>query len=302
MKTSLDVWSEGYLSFLLKVQKKAPRTIVDIRCTLNRVTKILSRFYPDEPLWQLSLNQFLRWMEFEREQGRTTRTLAKDLSHLRGLLNFAWRSGKCDKNVLDGFNLIESMPQPGAPNVLEVAEAKALIDSCSRKTSVDRQKRLIILLLYGCGLRTSELRFLDIGDIDLERQELFVRFGKGLRERRIPVPDGVWSELLAYMTGRSAKRGPLFRTERHRARISLSHICLIVREAGIKANISQPLFPRTLRHTFATHLMDRGVDMGIISMLMGHRSPKETGVYLHVLKGKREEAVSRLSLETEAEQ
>jgi integrase/recombinase XerD len=159
----------------------------------------------------------------------------------------------------------------------------------------------MILLLYGCGLRTSELRLLDISDVDLEGQEIFIRFGKGARERRIPVPDGVWSELLVYLARRNAKKGPLFRTEHHRKRISSSQICQVVREAGVRANFSMRLHPKTLRHTFATHLMDRGVDVGIISMLMGHRSPKETGVYLHVLKGKREDAVSKLYIETEAD-
>lgn len=302
MKTLLDVWSEGYLSFLLTVQKKAPGTIRDIRCTLKRVTKIMSGFFPDQPLWQLSLDQFLRWLEFERMQGRTSRTLAKEICHIRGLLNFAWRSGKCDRNVLEGFNLIDSTPKSEMPDVLQVSEARTLIMCCPRKTAADRRKRLVILLLYGCGLRTSELRFLDIGDVDLEKQEIFIRFGKGSRERRIPIPDGVWSELLVYLAGRSAKKGALFRTEQHRTRISQTQICQIVREAGIQAGLPKRLHPKTLRHSFATHLMDRGVDVGIISMLMGHRSPKETGVYLHVLKGKREDAVSRLSLITEVSQ
>lgn len=65
-----------------------------------------------------------------------------------------------------------------------------------------------------------------------------------------------------------------------------------VRRTGIEWHVT----PKTLRHTFGTHLMDRGVDVGVISMLMGHRSPGETGVYLHVLPGRKEQAVARLPL------
>jgi integrase/recombinase XerD len=155
--------------------------------------------------------------------------------------------------------------------------------------------------MYGCGFRTTELRNLDVGDADLERQELLVRFGKGLRERRIPVPNGVWMELLAYLAERGGKTGPLFRTAEKKRRIRPLQICSIVRNAGIRARLAQPVLPKTLRHTFATHLMDRGVDIAVISSLMGHKSPKETGVYLHVLRGKKEEAVTRLPIKRRTE-
>ncbi len=296
MKSTLDVWTEGYLEYLYKVQKKGWRTIIDIRCTLKRVLGIVDAMYPGKALWQLSLAQLLRWLEHDRAEGRAVRSLAKDLSHVRGLLTYAWRSGRCDRNVLDGFNLQDDAPEPAKPQHLELAEVRALIEACPRKTSRDRQERLVVLLLYGCGFRNAELRALDVEDIDLQRQEIFVRFGKGERERRVPVPGGVWSELLVYLAERRARRGALFRTTQKHRRIAALHVCDIVRRAGIRAGIANPVFPKTLRHTFATHLIDRGVDIGVIASLMGHRSPQETGVYLHVLQGKKEDAVARLSM------
>ena len=69
--------------------------------------------------------------------------------------------------------------------------------------------------------------------------------------------------------------------------------------AAARAELTWKVTPKTLRHSYATHLMDRGVDVAVIARLLGHRSPRETGIYLHALKGRAEEAVDRLSLKTE---
>jgi len=76
----------------------------------------------------------------------------------------------------------------------------------------------------------------------------------------------------------------------------VNDVCAIVRAAAQRAGLPDDVTPRTLRHSFATHLMDRGVDLAIIASLMGHRSPQETGVYLHVLPGRAQSAVNKLSL------
>jgi integrase len=87
---------------------------------------------------------------------------------------------------------------------------------------------VVILILYGCGLRTSELRQLNVDDLDLDRREVFVRHGKGDRQRKIPVPQGLWTELLAYLGERGGKRGPLLRTAAKQARLGALTICRIV--------------------------------------------------------------------------
>jgi integrase/recombinase XerD len=151
----------------------------------------------------------------------------------------------------------------------------------------------VILLLYGCGLRTSELCQLDVGDICRERQELTVRKAKGDRPRVVPIPDGVYMELLAYLLERG-KRGALFRTAARGARINHTHVADIMHNATARAGLGKEVTARTLRHSFATHLMDRGVDLAVIASLMGHRSPAETGVYLHVLPQRPQAAVRTL--------
>lgn len=292
-RLELDPWLEGYLSYLSNVRRMAHRTVVDIRCTLKKICAFMDETRPGTPLWKLTLKDYLLWLNEERSQGRPETALAKELSHLRGLLDYAWRSGRSDRNVLDGFSLQHNLPK-SAPRSLTLEEAERLIHACPRQSSEQRRNRLVVLLLYGCGLRTSELRGLDVQDVDVERQEIFVRHGKGHRQRTIPVPPAVWTELLAYLTERGGKRGPLFRTQAKRRRITGPEVSGIVNAAVSRAGISGKVTPRTLRHTFGTHLMDAGVGLAVIASLMGHRSPKETGVYLHVLPGKTKAAVDSL--------
>ena len=251
---------------------------------------------PGGSLWKRTLDDFLAWLSDSREDGYQEAALAKDLSHVRGFLEYSFRSGRCERNVLDGFSMNGRLQQR-APKVLTIEEAERLVKSCGRENATTRRQRMIILLLYGCGLRANELCRLDISDVNIERQELFIRKGKGDRQRHVPVPGAVWVELLAYLAEqRRGRRGPLFRTEHHKCRLSIALLGRIVKHNARRAGIEWLVTPKTLRHTFGTHLMDRGVDIGVISMLMGHRSPGETGVYLHVLPGRSEQAVDRLPL------
>ncbi|OQB38153.1 MAG: Tyrosine recombinase XerD [Candidatus Hydrogenedentes bacterium ADurb.Bin179] len=292
----LDPWIEGYLSYLQEVKQLTANSVKDTRCTLRKVDQYLNHHRPGQPLWRRPLEDFLGWLSFAREQGYRETGLAKDLSHVRGFLEYSFRSGRCERNVLDGFSLQDQLPVQ-VPQILNLEEAERLVKAQTHQPAPERHRRLVILLLYGCGFRTAELCGLDVGDVNIERQEIFVRKGKGGYQRYVPVPGGVWVELLAYLSERKGKRGALFRTEAKACRLQNPRVGEIVREAVRRAGLEDWVTPKTLRHTFGSHLMDRGVDVGVISKLMGHRSPAETGVYLHVLPGKKEQAVQHLKLQ-----
>lgn len=289
----LDPWIEGYLDYLGNVRRMNGRTIIDVRCTLKKVCTFMAAHAGERPLWRLSLEDYLRWLGHERNKGSSPSAMAKQLSHIRGLLDYTWRSGRSDRNVLDGFSLQDEVPK-AEPRALTLQEAEHLVKACTGRSAQERRSRVVVLLLYGCGLRTAELCGLDVQDISIERQEIFVRHGKGDRQRTIPVPGAVWTELLAYLAERGGKRGALFRTRARGRRMSQGEVGQIVQGAAVRAGIAGRVTARTLRHTFGTHLMDRGVDLAVIASLMGHRTPNETGVYLHVLPGRREAAVRSL--------
>lgn len=293
MRPILDPWIEGYLDYQLKVRRLRARSVVDMRCTLRRTVLMMDEIRPGVPLWKVTLEDYLQWVNRKREAGYSTGSINKDLSHLRGLLDYTWRSGRSDRNVLDGLTL-EDEPRLQAPKHLSVEEARQLMEACPGGSRAQRRDRLILLLLYGCGLRTGELCQLDVGDVDLERQEIEVRQGKGDRARRLPVPEAVWTVLLAYLAERPGRRGALMRTLAKGARVDAGEVCAVVSAAAQRAGLPAEVTPKTLRHSFATHLMDRGVDLAVIASLMGHRSAHETGVYLHRLPGRAEAAVQLL--------
>lgn len=293
MMQPLDTLIEGYLGYKRDVSRLTPRSIIDMRCSLTRVVRRMAEIRPDVPPWRLKLEDFLRYVELEREAQASTSAIAKYITHARGLLEYAWRSGRAERNVLDGFDL-QDKGRLKAPRSLSLEEAERLVNACPRASAHQRRDRLIVLLLYGCGLRTHELCALNVDHVSTERRALDLWTAKGDKPRTVPMPDGVYVELLAYLHERGGKRGALFKTDIKRRRVSNRDVADIVREAVLRANLSPDIKPKTLRHSFATHLMDRGVDLGVIASLMGHRSPKETGVYLHVLPGRKEAAVRHL--------
>lgn len=290
----MDPLIEGYLSYLDKVGRKVPRTVVDVRCTLRRISAAIRYRRPGVDLWRLDLEDYLHWLEHERQRGRSAAALAKCLSHVRGFLDYAWRSGRAERNVLDGFSLQHTLRRV-PPKHLTLQEAERLVQATALPGTIARRDRMIVLLLYGCGLRTSELCALDVGDVNRERHELVVLKAKGDRPRSVPIPQALYTELLAYLL-EHGKRGALLRTSARGKRISNKEVCAVVTSAATRAGLRPGVTARTLRHSFATHLMDRGVDLSIIASLMGHRSPQETGVYLHVLPQRPEAAVGTLPI------
>lgn len=292
--TRLDPLIEGYLDYKKDVNKVAPGTLRDIRSSLNRVLRQLQQVRPDVPLWRLSFEDYLRYVELERQADASPRCINKYITHTRGLLEYARRCGRADRNALEGFCLQDG-ERRAPPRSLTLQEAQTLIEACEQTTREQRRDRVIVLLLYGCGLRTHELCALNVQHLSIERREINVMTAKGDKPRTVPVPGAVFTELLAYLHERGGKRGPLFKTRVKKTRISNKDVGQVIGQAVQRAGLSADIKAKTLRHSFATHLMDRGVDLGLIASLMGHRSPQETGVYLHVLPSRKEQATTTLN-------
>jgi integrase/recombinase XerD len=144
----------------------------------------------------------------------------------------------------------------------------------------------ILMTLYGTGVRRAELTNLKITDVDSQRMVIHVQGGKGRKDRDIMLSPNLLTELREHY--RSLRRKPetwLFPGGKwHTADYPIDDkvVWYACREAAQRANIQKPLHPHTLRHCFATHLLENGADLRTIQMLLGHSSLKETTVYLHV--------------------
>ena len=158
------------------------------------------------------------------------------------------------------------------PSVMTKEEVKKLNESTDNVKS-----RLIISLLYSAGLRVSELVKLKVGEINFEDKTGWVRSGKGSKDRLFAISETLSKELKEYLTGREnqyvfSKSEPL--TTRNIQKI----IALTRKRAGIDKKVT----PHTLRHSFATHLLEQGTDIRIIQVLLGHSSLNTTQLYAHV--------------------
>ncbi len=219
------------------------------------------------------------------EQGLSKRTVARRLSSLRSFLKFLRRQGVLDKNPALGLRTPKQRSQ--LPSVLSADEVSDLLESPDGATRLGRRDRAMLETFYSTGLRVSEIVGMNLGDFDLDAGTVTVR-GKGKRER-IAVIGSVaasairrWIEVRGRVeNGRRFDRLALFLNHlgiristRSVARILGKHLKL----AGIRTHAS----PHSLRHSFATHLLDRGADIRSVQELLGHRSLSTTQIYTHV--------------------
>jgi integrase/recombinase XerD len=216
-------------------------------------------------------------------------TLRRRAASLRGFYRFCFAEGLVATDVAARFDL-PRRPRL-LPEVLSVEEVDALLSAQAGDTGVGLRDRALLELLYSSGLRISEALGLDREDLSLE--EAFVRVvGKGDRERLVPVGEVALDWLRRYIDGprpgwlaaaedRSSRGGPLFMSERGRRldrRRAWEMLAATARLAGLKQGIS----PHTLRHSFATHLLEGGADLRIVQELLGHASISTTQLYTHL--------------------
>jgi integrase/recombinase XerD len=208
-------------------------------------------------------------------------TVSRMLTTVRTFHRFALREGLVTDDPTAGVvrpRLPRALPHP-----LTVEEVTAIVEAPGDATPVATRDRAILELLYGAGLRISELVGLDVDDVDLEDAAVRV-FGKGSKERLVPIGRMARDAVAAYLT-----RGrPALATERSRAALFLNtrggrltrQSCSRLLDAHrTRAGITRVVTPHDLRHSFATHLLEGGADVRVVQELLGHASVATTQVY-----------------------
>ncbi|MEH3022713.1 MAG: site-specific tyrosine recombinase XerD [Pseudomonas oryzihabitans] len=225
----------------------------------------------------------LGWRLSEGYQARST---ARFLSGLRSFYKYSVREGR----VAEDPTLLVSMPQLGAPlpKSLSEADVEALLAAPDTEDTLGLRDRTMLEVLYATGLRVTELVSLTLDEVNLREGSLRV-FGKGSKERLIPLGEEAIAWLADYLkTARPLLLGGqpgdvLFPSQRGTVmtRQTFWHrIKLHAQVAGIRTSLS----PHTLRHAFATHLLNHGADLRTVQMLLGHTSLSTTQIYTHVAR------------------
>jgi integrase/recombinase XerD len=213
-------------------------------------------------------------------------SVARALSSVRSFHRAMLREGRAETDPAVG------VPQPGVPrslpHPLSVQEVQRLLDAPDVETPAGSRDRAILELLYGSGLRVSELTGLDVDDLDLEEGSVRV-LGKGGKEREVPVGRFSREAVSNYLTRgrpglvRGRDRGALF-LNRRGGRLSRQSCDRMVRAAARVAGIERHVSLHTLRHSFATHLLEGGADVRVVQELLGHASVATTQIYTLVTR------------------
>ena len=221
---------------------------------------------------------------FIHQQGvNSSRTQARKLSALKSFYNWLILEGILTENPCDGVDA----PKLGRylPDVLSTEEIEAMIDSIDTAKWQGKRDRAIIETMYGCGLRVSETVGLKLSCLYFD--EGFIRIiGKGNKERLVPIGELAISAISEYMSVRPSgadtdSEDLLFLNRFGKSLSRISMFNMIKRQALI-ADIRKEISPHTLRHSFATHLIENGADLRVVQEMLGHESIITTEIYTHI--------------------
>jgi len=231
------------------------------------------------------------FLGFKLAQGASPRSSARFLSALRSFYRWAVREGL----VAEDPTLRIESPRQGRPlpKSLSEADIERLLDAPDLDQPIEFRDRTMLELLYACGLRVSELVSLRVDQVGFNQGIVRV-LGKGGKERLVPMGEEALDWLQRYMQGarfdllRGQASDVLFPSNRTRA-MTRQTFWYRIKIYGERADIKGHLSPHTLRHAFATHLLNHGADLRVVQMLLGHSDLSTTQIYTHVARQRMQE-------------
>jgi integrase/recombinase XerC len=211
-------------------------------------------------------------------RGLARTSIARRLAALRSFFRFLVRRGRVRVNPA---REVRTPRLPGRlPGHLPIDQSEALFRQTFTDDEAGRRDRAILEVFYASGVRVGELSGLDVEDVDLREGGVRV-LGKGRKERIVPLGTKAIEALRTYLGPREGSRGALFRNPRG-GRLTVRSLHRIVQGRARTAGLPGRVTPHTLRHTFATHLLDAGADLRLIQELLGHARLATTQRYTHV--------------------
>jgi len=216
-----------------------------------------------------------------RKKGNESSTLNRKLSVMRMFYKFLYTEGKTDHNPVEGV----SSPRLGRkiPSFLSEKEVEALLEAPPIDEQYGSRDRAILEVVYGAGLRISELINLNLTDLNLKGGWVKV-LGKGSKERIVPLGREACRWVRIYLRKRRTEttdKLSLF-CNRYGKRLSRQACWKIIKKYSQKASITKKISPHTLRHSFATHLLSRDADLRFVQELLGHTNISTTQIYTHI--------------------
>lgn len=270
-----------FLQYLQSEKRYSAHTIRAYKSDLEQLIKDLR--ITEDQLAALTHRELRLWCSSLMEQGLNARSVNRKISAVSAFYGYLVRQNIIEQNPAD--KVINPKNRKRLPFFYEESQMQTLLDGEVESSGYAAQRNHAIMeLFYGTGIRLSELIGLRLADIDLDRRIVKV-MGKGSKERIVPLSPHLIRELEQYLDVYGQHfdmppSNPLFLTHRGKALYS-SLVYRIVHQTLKNQGINGKKSPHVLRHTFATHLLNRGADLNSIKTLLGHTSLSATQVYTH---------------------
>ena len=232
----------------------------------------------------VKLEDLEHFAAFISDLGIGPRSLARILSGVRQFYRFLVIDGYLE---VDPTELLESPKQPDhLPEVLSTAEVDLLEQAIDLSKWEGHRNRAIIEVLFSCGLRVSELTNLKLSNLYIEEQYIRV-MGKGSKERLVPISPRALDELNYWFADRNVMKIKLGEEDyvflnRRGQHLTRTMILIMIKRYAVEAGIKKTISPHTLRHSFATSLLEGGADLRAIQAMLGHESIGTTEIYTHI--------------------
>lgn len=295
LRTALDDQIQGYLDHLTIERGVAANTLSSYRRDLRRYAEHLTQRGIDDlaKVAETDVSDFLVALRRgDPEAGvvaLSAVSAARAVVAVRGLHRFAAAEGLTDVDVARAVK--PPTPSRRLPKSLTLDEVLALLEAAGGDSEADGpltlRNRALLELLYSTGARISEAVGLDVDDVDTQARSVLLH-GKGGKQRLVPIGRPAVSALDAYLVrGRPdlARRGrgtPAIFLNARGGRLSRQSAWQVLQDAAERAGIASAVSPHTLRHSFATHLLDGGADVRVVQELLGHASVTTTQIYTMV--------------------
>ena len=271
---------ERFLEHLRVEQGMSEHTLESYSRELVR----LRNFLGGKPWAKVSTEELRGYLSGLLELGLSPRSVFHHLAVIRSFYRFLLLEEMVDSDPSENLEfpkLAKKLPQ-----VLSEEEVKKLLETCEARSVRGIRDRAILELLYACGLRVSELVGLQLDQLHLQADYLVV-YGKGKKERLVPIGEIAREWLERYLKESRPHLDPGGTSRYVFVRkggkpLSRQSVFKLVKKTALKAGISREISPHTLRHSFATHLLEGGADLRVVQVLLGHSSITATQIYTHL--------------------
>ncbi len=276
--------------YLLTERKRSPLTVAAYERDLTEFTAFLRDTEGSVSLQAVKPTQIRRYIAHLFDaRGCDSRTVCRKLSSIRALYRFLKITGILENDpaaAIPGPSIAKKRPAP-----LKVDEVMTLLRTslAGRTEAAQRRDNAIMELFYASGMRRAELAGVRLADVDLAERTIRVT-GKGNKERLVVINRAAADAIEAYLRVRPRSADPALFLGRGGKALTPKHVWRIFRDIYRVSGIQKHASPHTLRHSFATHLVENGVDLETVRELLGHESLATTGVYLQLAMGHKRRA------------